>query len=156
MDEDKTKLFSILIIVLIFFVLFTAYPCHDNTMRPGIGEGDLVLTYNFDRNYTSNSLIIIKAENKYHVRRIVATAGDTIDISNNHLYINGEKQLEEYCQGRTYAYRDGVDFPITLNKGELFVLADNRENAEDSRAYGPVTSKMIKGVVLVVLRHRGL
>lgn len=147
---------SLVLITIAFLSTFHFYINKDSSMRPGIGEGDLILTYSIYKSYNQNDLTIVKNGEKYDVRRVVALSGDRIDIKEDHLVINGFVQSESYANGRTYAYKDGITFPITLKDDEVFVMADSRENTEDSRLYGPVKLKDTKGVVLVVIRHRGL
>lgn len=71
-----------------------------------------------------------------HIRRVIGLPGETIQIVDGRILIDGE------------TYREGKDFPsisnpglaetpITLESGEYFVLGDNRNNSEDSR-YGDI------------------
>lgn len=146
----------ILIIIISSCFVYGISRCNDDSMRPGIGEGDLVLTYKLNKSYFQNNLTVYKSDSGNQIRRVVAIEGDTVDITDNGLVINGYTQGESYSIGTTYAYRNKTRFPVTLKKGEVFLMADSREGASDSRDYGPVKCKDTKGVVLVVLRHRGL
>lgn len=147
---------SFIVITIAFLSTFHFYINKDSSMRPGIGEGDLILTYSIYKFYNQNDLTVVKNGDNFETRRVIASSGDEVDIKNDHLVINGFVQNEEYVKGRTYAYEDGINFPITLKDDEVFVMADTRENTEDSRLYGPVKLKNTKGVVLVIIRHRGL
>ncbi|MBQ8063628.1 MAG: S26 family signal peptidase [Clostridia bacterium] len=53
-------------------------------------------------------------------------------------------------------FKEGASFPITLKEGEIFLLGDDRENAEDSRAFGAVKAEDTLGEVMTVLRRRNL
>lgn len=125
-------------------------------MKPGVGVGDLIISYKLNKNYSQNDLTVYKKSNHNELRRVVAVAGDTVDIKNSTLVVNGYEQAEDHVLGPTNAYFGKTKFPLTLKKGEVFLLADNRSNASDSRDYGPVNVKDTNGVVLVVIRHKGL
>ena len=144
------------IFVLTISIMFVPNRCSDTCMRPGISMGDLIVSYRLNKNYAQNDLTVYRNKKINELRRVVAVKGDTVDIKDSCLIVNGYKQAEEYSVGPTNAYLGKIEFPITLKKGEVFLLADNRENASDSRSYGPVNVNDTNGVVLVVIRHRGL
>ena len=67
-----------------------------------------------------------------YIKRVIALPGETIQIQNRKIYID-DKELDcgEYIENITLA---GVAAaPVTLKKGEYFVLGDNTESSEDSR-----------------------
>ena len=94
-------------------------------------------------------------DGKTQVRRIVAVPGDTVEIKEEGLFLNGYRQQEADISTETLPYEEGIRYPVTLQEGEYFVLADLRTNAEDSRLYGVVTNREIKGTVIALLRRRG-
>lgn len=49
-----------------------------------------------------------------------------------------------------------MKFPTTLGKNKYFLLGDNRDKSVDSRYYGPVDKKNIKGKLIFVFRNRNL
>ena len=149
-------LITAFVLYIVSMLVFGVFRSGDMSMSPGIGEGDLVFTYRLDKDYCANDLVVIKYEDAYQVRRVVAIAGDTVDISEKGLVINGQLQSEPDIRKQTYAYAEGISFPITLNNGEIFILADDRENATDSRYYGPIVTEDTCGAVMAVLRHNGL
>ena len=53
-------------------------------------------------------------------------------------------------------YQEGITFPVTLQEGQVFVLADDRRQAEDSRIYGPVNRSAVLGKVIGLIRRRNL
>jgi len=90
------------------------------------------------------------------VRRVIAVAGDTVDIKERGLMINGSFQQESEIFFETVRYEEGIDFPLTLQEGEVFVLGDARINVADSRIYGPVRIEDTKGKVFTILKRRNL
>ncbi len=84
--------------------------------------------------------------NKLFVKRIIGLPGETIEIREGTVYIDGEPIAETYL---TRVDDQSMD-PITLAKDEIFVMGDNRPISRDSRAVGPLTLDEIYGRVLFV------
>ncbi|MDY4796177.1 MAG: S26 family signal peptidase, partial [Floccifex porci] len=70
--------------------------------------------------------------------------------------VNGFVQQESHVFTKTYPYKEGIEFPVTLKKDEMFLMADNRDNAQDGRIFGPVKRSDIKGSVMLICRRRNL
>ena len=83
--------------------------------------------YRLDKNYVVNNTLVYEYKGEKQVRRVVAVAGDTVDIKDNSLYINGSRQQESWIYTDTERYDTDVDFPMKLGKDEVFVLGDNRK-----------------------------
>jgi len=86
----------------------------------------------------------------------VAVAGDTVDITEDGLLINGSLVQEQNIFGETLHYEDGISLPITIEDGQVFVLGDRRGNSVDSRLYGPVNIKDTLGKVMTIIRRRNI
>ena len=82
---------------------------------------------------------------KYYVKRIIATEGQTVEITGGEVYVDDVKLDEQYIQGSTYAA--DYDYKITVEEGCVFVMGDNREHSSDSRdpRLGQVPVKSILG-----------
>lgn len=82
------------------------------------------------------------------IKRVIATGGQTVDLIDGVVYVNGVALDEPYTQGKESwplektAPGVEVDFPYTVPNGYLWVMGDNRTNSADSRYFGaiPVTS----------------
>jgi len=80
------------------------------------------------------------------IKRVVAVGGDTIAIRSGHAIRNG-KQADEPFAAACDPQRGACDFPdaITVPKGYVFMMGDNRGNSDDSRFWGPVPVSWVIG-----------
>lgn len=152
---------GILIVIFwgLFIFVFGLNRVSDSAMDPSIKMQDLVMFYRFDKSYETLDPIVLKVDNKIQVRRVMATEGDVVDINDKGLVVNGNNYSaidSKFVVGETKPVQNGITYPLTLKKGEYFVLGDNRESAIDSRTYGPVTDKQTMGTLMWDLRQRGL
>ncbi|MBQ3125383.1 MAG: signal peptidase I [Clostridia bacterium] len=70
----------------------------------------------------------------YYVKRIIATEGQTVDIRDGKVFVDGEELAEPYFTGETYATDSAVVYPFTVSEDCVFVMGDNRGNSTDSRS----------------------
>ena len=71
-------------------------------------------------------------ENTYFIKRIIGLPGETIQVTDGKIYINGQVLDESY--GREVLKSGGIaETPITLGEDEYFVMGDNRNDSMDSR-----------------------
>lgn len=125
-------------------------------MDPAVKDGDLVMYFRLDKDYVAGDLLALSYQGKAQVRRVVARSGDTVDITDDGLLVNGSLQQEPNISEKTQRYEEGIDFPVTLGTNQVFVLGDARENATDSRIYGPVNTGDTRGTVITLVRRRNL
>jgi len=143
-------------VLLIFTVIYGLHYNVEPGMNPAVKDGDLIMYYRWDKRYKSGDLILVNFQGQKQVRRVIATAGDTVDITEEGLVINGAPQQEPGISQKTERYEDGIDFPVTIGENKVFVLGDARENATDSRIYGPVDIGDTQGKVITEFRRRNL
>jgi len=141
---------------LFFSFLYGVHRVSGADMGATVKDGDLTAFYRLDKAYSVGDVIALRVNGQFQVRRIVAVTGDVVDITPRGLVINGALQDELDAQQPTRRYADGVQFPLTVGPGQVFVLGDARENATDSRVYGPVPIRDTLGKVIGIVRMRDL
>ncbi|MDR1496202.1 MAG: signal peptidase I [Clostridiales Family XIII bacterium] len=142
--------------ILMFTFVYGLHRNADPGMNPAVKDGDLAVFYRFDKDYAAGDLLVLAFRGERQVRRVVAVAGDTVDITEEGLMVNGARQQEPEIYEATQRYADGPAFPMTLSAGRVFVLGDSREDATDSRVYGPVNADDTLGSVIALIRRRNM
>lgn len=88
------------------------------------------------------------------VKRVIGLPGDTIEMTEGVLRINGQPLDEPYLEPeRCRLLRDRG--PMTLGPDEYFVMGDNRDRSSDSRRMGPIRRRDVRGRVLCVFLPSG-
>lgn len=143
---------------IIFIFIFGIYRSRGEAMFPMVKDGDLVIYFRHDKDFVADELAVVEYQGEKQTRRVVAVAGDNVDIDTeqNKLILNGAVQQEINISEPTIRYDTGVEFPLTVGEGQIFVLGDSREKATDSRVYGCVDVKDTLGKAVWLLRTRGL
>ncbi|MCL2547221.1 MAG: signal peptidase I [Oscillospiraceae bacterium] len=144
----------LLVAVLALTLIYGFHRVNEPDMSPAIRDGDLVLFNRLDRTYDINDLVVLDFEGQRQIRRVVAQAGDVVDIIDGGLVVNGSSVQEWDIYYATHRFEEGVDFPLVVGEGQVFVLGDARENATDSRIYGPIYMRDTLGKVITVIRNR--
>ena len=150
----KLGIFSLILALIFIFVGgFARVP--DNDMFPRFLDGDLLVYSKLSKPYAGD-VVVYTVEGKVKVGRVFATEGDVVNIADsNYLTLNGILPYETIFYETTQ--KDGsVTFPLTVPEGYVFIMGDQRQAAIDSRVFGPVSLKNVKGTVfLLLLRSRG-
>ena len=124
--------------VLVYYFM-TSLTCVGQAMEPSVNSGDQVLVNRFLYSLTApkrGDVIVFKpngnVNSHYYMRRVIGTPGDTVQVQEGFVYVNGE--LFETGTGSEQMEFAGVaEEEILLDKDEYFVLGDNRNASEDSR-----------------------
>jgi len=149
--------FIALAMVLLFTFLYGLIRYNEPSMSPAIKDGDLVIFYRYtESGYLPQDAVVLEFKGQRQVRRVIATAGDIVDITEDGLMINGSLQQEPNIYQQTKRYEDGIDFPLTVPEGQIFVLSDARTGATDSRIYGCVKIEDTLGKVMALIRRRSI
>ena len=89
-----------------------------------------------------------RSDGEEFVKRVVAVAGDTVNIQSGKVYVNGEEAKFKGTLGKTSRTGNCIEYPVVVEDKEVFVLGDNREISEDSREFGAVKNNDIKGRII--------
>lgn len=126
------------------------------SMAPSLLPGDVVFSLRIGPAPASGELVIIKEPSGVEmVKRVVGTAGDTLEITpDGHVICNGQSQQESSVWYGEQDTGPWIEFPITLPDDTVFCLGDNRPLSLDSRhrMIGPIPMDEVDGRVLFVLR----
>lgn len=158
----KIILVCLLALVIVFYFGRQVKNSGDS-MRPAVLDGDIVLVNRmiYDASKPKRGDIIVFKPNgnenaRSYIKRIIGLPGETVQIKDGEIYIDGEKLEEKY---ETTAIEDAgtASEEITLDGDEYFVLGDNRRNSEDSRMadIGNVKRSEIEGKAWFVLSTKG-
>ena len=151
---------SIALVVALFVLLrtfvFQAYAIPSGSMEQTIMTGDMVfsekISYHFGDPQQGDIITFEDPEipSRILIKRVIATEGQTVDLQNGHVVVDGEVLNESYTNGLpSYPLNTApgviINYPYTLGEGELWVMGDNRTNSADSRYFGPIQTSAITG-----------
>ena len=148
------------IIAAIILAFFKPIIVQQESMQPNFYSGDYLITsrqaYRLFGQPERGDVIVFKShlydekgKQKNLIKRIIGLPGDTVEIKNGDVYINGELLQEEYVAEQGLS---GEMEAVTVPEGRLFVMGDNRRVSQDSRSPEVGTIEMDSIVGKVVLR----
>ena len=155
----------ILAIVIRTFII-QAFKIPTGSMRPTLMEGDRILVSKyrygpkipfthhrlpgFTKPQRGDVIVFIYPEDptKDFIKRLIAVGGETVEIGEGRIYVNG-KALEGALFQKVYYYNRGihgrVGHKIKVPQNHCFVLGDNSASSRDSRYWGFVSQDMVIG-----------
>ena len=140
---------------LLFSQVFLLMQARGTDMFPAVKDGDLLIGYRLQKDYEQENVVVYKRDGKSYVGRVVAKSGDYVSITDEgSLVVNGVVKSGEIMYP-TYV-REGVNYPYTVPENRVFILADYRTQAQDSRDFGAVELKDVQAKVITILRRRSL
>ncbi len=156
----ETLLFSFLTIILLFTFVLRTSEVNGPSMYPtfvgrddSIGQsGDLLIYLSCVTKFDNGDVVVVDSEafGEPIIKRVIATPGQTIsiDYETGAVYVDGVEIDEPYINEPTYTGSMYIEYPITLDEGEYFIMGDNRNQSSDSRFVGPVDEEEIFGKVI--------
>ena len=146
--------FAIVIAVLLLVRTLVLEPVRvrSDSMAPALSSGAMLIidkvTYRTRDPHRGEIVVTTDPRNGGSIiKRVVAVGGDSVGIEDGQLIVNGAPMIETDIDNENM---DGYYFgPDAVPPGHVFLLGDNRDTSEDSRAFGPIDVDDIDGRVLV-------
>jgi signal peptidase I len=162
-SEDNSKLRQIVnwvvdivvVIALAWFLVYaygTQIAIAGHSMLPLLASDDVVLmdrlAYDFGNPDRFDVVVFQREDQKMNVKRVIGLPGETVQIKNDEIFIDGEKLKDPSGSGRI-SLAGLAEKPVKLGEDEYFLLGDNRDSSEDSRFanIGNVSRDQIQGKV---------
>lgn len=144
-------------ILVVFLLLFRVVIVSGTSMNNTLLDGDYILLLNnvFYKNPKQGDIIVASKEafnsGEPIIKRVIATEGQTVHIdgANQKVYVDGKLLNEPYIATPTINH----NFTVTVDKGCVFVMGDNRMNSKDSRSseIGQIDKREILGKALFIM-----
>lgn len=152
----KNTIFTLIIVVaistLIASFIISILEINGSSMNPTLNEGEIVIAYR-NKNIKNNDLIAFYQGNKILVKRVIATQGEYVNITDDgDVYVNGKIIKEPYISQKSLG-NSNIEYPYQVPDGHYFVLGDKRDTSIDSRnsTIGAISKEDILGKVKIGL-----
>lgn len=154
-------IFIIILVAILSWAMrtyvFMAYQIPSGSMQETIQVGDMVfsekVTY-YTRSPERGDIITFEdpeMPNRILIKRVIATAGETITLENGKVCVDGVALNESYTRGLpSYPLSSSVTYPYTVPEGSVWVMGDNRTNSSDSRFFGAIKVSSVTGKAIMV------
>lgn len=152
---------AVILALVIRNYVFTLVKVQGQSMEPTLHNADRLYVNRFFYTPKKGDVIIFVPEsdpNRPYVKRVIATAGDSvyIDFKTGNVFVNGQLIDEPYVKEKTRNNGSyimslmqqgnyGPDAPIVIREGHIFVMGDNRNNSKDSRELGQIPLDEVLG-----------
>ena len=135
--------------VLVATLWMPVYQVSGTSMTPTLTEDDIVICRK-SKKFDPGEVVAFYFNNKVLVKRVIASAGDIVDIDENgNVYVNGNKLDEPYVDELAFGECD-IDLPYMVPESRYFVIGDHRAVSIDSRnkSVGCITAEDIVGKII--------
>lgn len=150
----RSTIFSLLVVaavaVLVAVLLLPVLQINGVSMTETLYDGDIVVALN-SKKFTNGDVIAFYYNNSILVKRVIAVAGDWVNIdAEGNVYVNGEMLNEPYISEKSLG-ECNIELPYQVPDGKCFVMGDHRATSIDSRntAVGCISDSMVVGRIVV-------
>lgn len=159
LDIIETVVIALSIFLVVYLFLLQPHQVNGQSMVPNFQDGEYLLTdkvsYKVGKPKRGDVIVFhappaancAKGTGCDFIKRVIGLPGDTVEVKQNALWVNGNKLEEPYIPSN-FEILPGLytkNKVVTLGPDEYFVCGDNRPYSSDSRAWGPITSNEIVG-----------
>jgi len=168
-QKSKLREYIEVIVISVILALFVrtfvvqAFRIPSGSMEDTLLVGDFLLVSKFLYWFTDpkpGDVIVFKYPldpSRDFIKRCVAAEGQTVEIREKELFVDGQR-ISLPPQGKhvdSRIYQQGINArdnfgPVTVPPGHVFVMGDNRDNSRDSRYWGFLNEKLIKGKAFIL------
>ncbi|HEN7084001.1 TPA: signal peptidase I [Streptococcus agalactiae] len=156
-------LIAVLILILLRYFVLATFKVHKDATNSYFSNGDVVVV-NRNRTPKYKDFIVYKVGKIFYISRVIGEPNQKVRVMDDILYLNDVFKDEPYIEKMKNAYSEKKDgqMPFTSDfsvetltrnkesrvpKGSYLVLNDNRQNKNDSRKFGLIKEKDIRGVI---------
>ena len=148
-DIAEIFILSLSFVVIVFFLLMSQNRVQGSSMDTTLADGERLLLSNLFYTPERGDIVVFNDPSKpgiYSeplVKRVIAVGGDTVEIKEGELFLNGEKLTEPYIKE---PMTSSTNLPLqTVGEHSVFVMGDNRNASGDSRIFGQIDERCIIG-----------
>lgn len=163
---NGTLVFIVLLLIIGKLFYFSPVQVSGDSMFGTLEDGDYLI-FTQSPKADKQDIVSFKSPTKegdYFVKRVIATAGDTLEYKDDQLFVNGEFVPEPYLDVNKEISKNSnnvddkltPDFTLkdiigqdTVPEGEIFVMGDNRQNSSDSRYFGTIKLDNVMGTLAI-------
>jgi signal peptidase I len=145
--RDLAVALGLAIVVMIF--LYQPVKVEGTSMNPLLSDQERIFinkfVYHFEPIERGDVIVFWYPldRSKSFIKRVVGLPGESIEIRDGHVYINGQELADQYVPA---GYLDGSTYaPHHVPADDYFVMGDHRDSSNDSRVFGPVPRQFIYG-----------
>lgn len=132
--------------ILVATLWLPVFQIYGNSMTPTLENGDIVASVKAEK-FEPGDVIAFYYNNKILVKRVIASAGDWVDIDQQgNVYVNGKLLEEPYIKEKSFG-QCNLELPYQVPESRIFVMGDHRDVSIDSRhtSVGCVSDEQIVG-----------
>ena len=156
MDILEVIVLAVGIFLIVYLLILRPHKIKGQSMHPTFPDGEYLLTEKvsyYREDPKRGDVIVFKppiSEDEF-IKRVIGLPGETIMVLNGRVFVNNEELKEDYIKVNTSGGAFlGEGATYTVPAGNYFVMGDNRPHSSDSRAWGPITKKVITGKAWLV------